>query len=94
MVEVHIWRLAMPRVGVGAYVVQMFLTYPDLSLFLARSQAARAGSRVPLLGGENSRIEHFFIRAVDILASIQYELINIINGIRAMPVVPRALRRI
>jgi len=85
---------ALPRVGVGAYVVQMFLTCPDLSLFLARSHAARVGSRVPLLGGENSRIEHFFIRAVDILASIQYELINIINGIRAMPVVPRALRRI
>jgi len=85
---------AMPRVGSGAYIAQMFLTCPSLSLFLTRSQAAKAGSWVPLFGGENSRIEHFFIRAVNIFASIQYELINIINGIRAMPVVPSVLNRI
>jgi len=85
---------AMPRVGAGAYIAQMFLTCPSLSLFLARSQAAQAGSWVPLFGGENSRIEHFFIRTINIFASIQYELINIINGIRAMPVAPSALHRI
>jgi len=85
---------AIPHVGVGAYLAQMFLTCPNLSLFLARYQAARVGSVVPLLGGENSRIEHFSIRAVDMLASIQYELISITDGIRAMPVVPRALHRI
>jgi hypothetical protein len=75
---------AMPRVGAGAYVAQMFLTCPELSLFLARSQAARVGSRVPLFGGENSRIEHSFIKAIDIFASIQYELIVITNGARSM----------
>ncbi|MFC2018264.1 hypothetical protein ACFLTQ_03060 [Chloroflexota bacterium] len=75
---------ALPKVGAFAYCVQMSSAYPDLSVFLTRFQAARFGRHFPLLGGENTRFEHFCVKTVDLLASLQYELGNLSNGLKSI----------
>ena len=50
----------------------------------SRFQAARFGRHFPLLGGENSRFEHFCVKTVDLLASLQYELDNLSRVIRSI----------
>jgi hypothetical protein len=64
----------LPQVGVLAYSVQMAGVQPRLSRFLALRQAAKFGSKVPLFGGTDSRIEHFCMKVADIGASLQNEL--------------------
>ncbi len=64
---------ALPRVGVGAYLVQLYFRNPELSTYLARSVASKVGRHFPLYGKKDSRLEHYFMKFVDIPASIGYE---------------------
>ncbi|UCG83379.1 MAG: hypothetical protein JSW38_00715 [Dehalococcoidia bacterium] len=64
----------LPQVGVLAYSMQMASVQPRLSRFLALRQAAKFGSKVPLFGGMDSRIEHLCMKVADVGASLQYEL--------------------
>jgi hypothetical protein len=47
----------LPSVGSLAYPVQMYSRYPELSVFLIRDSAARAGRWIPVYGGKDSRVE-------------------------------------
>ena len=64
----------LPQVGVLAYSVQMASVQPRLSRFLALRQASKFGSKVPLFGGTDSRIEHFCMKLAEVAASFQNEL--------------------
>jgi len=75
---------ALPKVGALAYCTQMYSTYPDLSIFLTRFHAAKVGRHFPLLGAENARFEHFCVKSVDLLASLQYELANLTNRLKSI----------
>lgn len=75
------WVGVLPHVGIMAYPAQMSSANPDLSIFLARFQASRFGSHVPLFGGTDSRLEHLCIKAINVLASLQYELGNLTGAI-------------
>lgn len=59
--------------GSGAYPVQMYFRNPELSTYLARSVASNVGRHFPLYGKKDSRLEHYFMKFVDIPASIGYE---------------------
>ena len=69
----------LPQVGVLAYPMQMTSVQPRLSRFLALQQASKFGSKIPLFGGTDSRIEHLCMRLADIVASVQYEIAYLPN---------------
>ncbi len=75
---------AMPKIGTIAYPVQMSAAHPNLSRFLARWQLSSFACHVPLFGGIDSRLEHFFIRAADLGPSIQYELVNLFTNLKSV----------
>ncbi|MFC2009493.1 hypothetical protein ACFLT3_01035 [Chloroflexota bacterium] len=75
---------ALPKVGALAYCTQMYSTYPDLSTFLTRFYAAGVGRCFPLLGAENARFEHFCVKSVDLLASLQYEFANLTSRLKSI----------
>jgi len=56
---------ALPWVGSIAFPLQMYAARPELSTFLIRDAAAKIARRLPIYGGENSRVELAFIRAAD-----------------------------
>ncbi len=64
----------LPQVGVLAYSMQMASVHPRLSRFLALRQASKFGSKIPLFGGTDSRIEHLCMKIADIVTSLQYEI--------------------
>ncbi len=56
---------AIPTVGSLAFPVQISASCPELSTFLLRDAAARAGRALPIYGGKDSRIEIGAIRLMD-----------------------------
>lgn len=76
-----------PVVGSLAYSVQMFASHRDLSCFLLRDAAAKAGQWLPVYGGKCSRTELWFIRQANYLI----ELVDI--ALKPVRVVSRWLKR-
>ena len=63
-----------PKIGIGAFLAQLFSHDLELSAFLARSLPVNVGRHIPIYGGDRSLTQHRLIKATDILASIGYEL--------------------
>tara|TARA_R110002049_G_scaffold4601_4_gene31822 strand:- start:42870 stop:45191 length:2322 start_codon:yes stop_codon:yes gene_type:complete len=57
----------MPTIGSLAFPIQMFSSRRDLSVFLIRDAASRAGRHLPIYGGPDSRTEMALIRSSDFL---------------------------
>ncbi len=75
---------ALPKVGTIAYPLQMSTAHPNLSRFLVRSQLSGLACRVPLFGGTDSRLERFCIWAVDLMFSIQHQIVGLIGAFRSV----------
>ena len=57
----------LPTLGSLAYPAQMYSVHPQLSNFLLRDAASKAGQWLPIYGGRDSRTEFWFLRGADFL---------------------------
>jgi hypothetical protein len=78
---------ALPMIGWMAYPVQMYSTHPELSTFLMREGASRAGRWLPIYGGKDSRTEIAAIRLMDPII----EVVDV--GVRTLSSIRRAVWR-
>lgn len=76
---------AMPVVGSLAYPIQMYASFPEVSLFLLRDIASRAGRAVPIYGGADSRTELAAIKSVDFVVELLEIWLWILGTRRASP---------
>jgi hypothetical protein len=66
---------ALPKAGDWAYPLHIGLyataaERDDFSEFLTRSTASKIGRHIPIIGGEGTRTEHFFMKCADVTRSL------------------------